>query len=319
MRLTLITAAMIAFLIAPDQAHIVTQLNKAAAEYQEELIAGTVHLRPEPHSYAGYSGPWLENYFMKEWSRREGTLARIYVPIAWTDCLLKGSLRDQVQKVLDSLDTAFTYFSVCQLDLAFDHPQLRLEVPQDVDFVLYSAGGASSVNARGLWKVVPVPLLKEELSPIGLVKNIAVSSQGSITHPLRQALYDTYHKKFLFLSNNKDWRTVLESSHFALCPRGFGHTSFRMYETIQLGTLPIYVWEGVKWLPYQELINWESFAIITEGSDIASLGDKIRAADTAAMQAALNKYKHMFTYNFTVQYIQNHISHLDTSSPSQVK
>ena len=290
--------------------------------YQAQLILATESLRPAQHTYAGYSGPWLENQFFQSfintWQVTRTPLRRIYVPIAWTDCLHKGSLREDVQDTLDGLNPIFDYFSVSQLDLAFGHPDLRLELPADLDFILYSAGGPPPgiAHRNSLLRVIPVPLLKEELVPTGLVKSIAVSSQSSLTHPLRREIYSAHWRNFLFLNPGDDWKVVLESSEFALAPRGFGITSFRMYEAIQLGTVPVYVWELEKWLPYQELVDWNSLAIIAEASDIASLTSLIQAANISLMQEALKAHKHMFTYNFTIQYIKDHVSHDNSKEPA---
>lgn len=48
------------------------------------------------------------------------------------------------------------------------------------------------------------------------------------------------------------WRDTLGGSILALAPRGFGATSFRLYEALQLGgaTVPVYVHDGRPWLPY---------------------------------------------------------------------
>ena len=294
--------------------------------YQADLIATTAHLRPGPHSYAGYSGPWLENVFFEAWQRQpnEASNSRLYLPIAWTDCLLKGNLREEMQAFLIRLNRAFSYYTVVQADMGFEHPGLLLRVPEHLDLVLYSAGGDLQRTNSHI-NVIPVPLLKEELEPVGIQKNIAVSSQGSGTHPLRQKLGEMYSKDFLILSPSTDWKTVLESSTFAISPRGFGATSFRMYEALQLGTIPVYIWEEQKWLPFEEIVDWNSFAIVVEASELSSLKEKIKSANVSAMQAQLLRHKHMFTYNFTVQYIVHHVSHpkeirerLSTFGPSSI-
>ena len=282
--------------------------------YQADLIATTAHFRPGPHSYAGYSGPWLENVFFEAWQRQPdgSSNSRLYLPIAWTDCLIKGNLREEMQAFLTNLNRAFSYFTVLQADMGFEHPGLRLSVPENLDLIMYSAGGDRQIS-NSHTNVIPVPLLKEELEPVGIRKNIAVSSQGSGTHPLRQKIGEMYSKDFLFLSPSTDWKTILESSTFAVSPRGFGATSFRMYEALQLGTIPIYIWEEQKWLPFQEIVDWNSFAIVVEGSEISTLKEKIESANASAMQANLSRHKHMFTYDYTVQYILHHVSHLHKS------
>lgn len=42
------------------------------------------------------------------------------------------------------------------------------------------------------------------------------------------------------------WEALIQGSVFHLCPRGNGPTSYRLYESLQAGTIPIYVWEEVR-------------------------------------------------------------------------
>ena len=273
------------------------------ATYQEELVSQTASLRPGWHSYAGYNGPWLENAFFKEWSKLKPRLTRVYIPVAWTDCMHTNRLKAAMQEVLTNLKPQFKYFTVLQADLGFNHDQLSLTVPSNIDFILFSSGGDSPPL-----NTVPVPLLKEELKPAGFGKTISVSFQASVhTHPIRQAIYDQFNDVYLFLGGEcNNWKMISESSNMSFCPRGFGTTSFRMFETLQLGTIPLYVWQHEKWLPFQEIIDWNEFAVVIEAEDIPTIPARLAQADIPSMMAALKRYHHMFTYNYTIHYILEH-------------
>ena len=43
-----------------------------------------------------------------------------------------------------------------------------------------------------------------------------------------------------------DWEALIRDSDFHLCPRGNGPTSYRLYESLQAETIPIYIWAGVR-------------------------------------------------------------------------
>ncbi|BDA48178.1 probable glycosyltransferase At5g20260 at C-terminar half [Coccomyxa sp. Obi] len=281
---------------------------RGARVYQDELILSTASLRPGAHTWAGYSGPWIENVFFHNWLLRKPQVSRIYLPIAWTDCLHKGVYRDEMQQVLNSLDPAYRYFSVMQLDRGLNHQDLRLLVPSGLDVLFFSAGGETSpLNA------IPIPLLKNSLEPSGHAKTISVSLQGSITHDVRKLLHDDFADKYLFLGVSENWKIISESSNFSFCPRGFGSTSFRLYETLQLGTIPIYVWEDDLWLPFQDIIDWNEFAIVVELKDRHLIPSKIAQADVERMTAAVKQHRGMFTYNFTVDYIFQRLLNEDNS------
>ena len=53
----------------------------------------------------------------------------------------------------------------------------------------------------------------------------------------------------------------IKESYFSICPRGYGPTSFRLYESIQMGTVPIYISDKF-FLPYIEFLDWSEFAIL---------------------------------------------------------
>ena len=42
-------------------------------------------------------------------------------------------------------------------------------------------------------------------------------------------------------------------------PRGYGPTSFRLYESIEMQSIPIYISDEFI-LPYSNIIDWENFA-----------------------------------------------------------
>ena len=71
---------------------------------------------------------------------------------------------------------------------------------------------------------------------------------------------------------------------FMVTPRGRGPTSFSIYETLELasiqgsGALPIYVWSGIKWLPYRPL--WDEFITTVEWKPVCNetIADIIQTA-----------------------------------------
>ena len=60
---------------------------------------------------------------------------------------------------------------------------------------------------------------------------------------------------------------VMSASKFSLCPRGYGTTSFRLYESFQLGTVPVYVSDDHA-LPWSDELDWEEFCVIIDDDHI---------------------------------------------------
>ncbi len=52
-----------------------------------------------------------------------------------------------------------------------------------------------------------------------------------------------------------DWEALIRDSDFHLCPRGNGPTSYRLYESLQAETIPIYIWAEVRSSCRQPCLN----------------------------------------------------------------
>jgi hypothetical protein len=52
-----------------------------------------------------------------------------------------------------------------------------------------------------------------------------------------------------------EWQAGMALSAYQLAPRGVGPTSFRLYEVLQMGLVPIYVWSDTRWLPYAPYVS----------------------------------------------------------------
>ena len=105
------------------------------------------------------------------------------------------------------------------------------------------------------------------------------------THPIRQVMYNKLQKcddyKFYIDTNWKpdrylDFREILFNSIFALAPRGFGPTSFRLYEAIEMGCIPIYIGDNF-WLPFENEIDWKKLALLIKHDEIDSIPERVNS------------------------------------------
>lgn len=66
------------------------------------------------------------------------------------------------------------------------------------------------------------------------------------------------------------------STLFNLAPPGWGKTSFRIGEVIQLGRIPIYVYDSVPWLPYAgSVFDIEQVGILCKEMEVDQMVEKI--------------------------------------------
>ena len=62
-------------------------------------------------------------------------------------------------------------------------------------------------------------------------------------------------------TNNLEKFENLIKSSFLFMSKGYGPASFRLYESIELGTVPVYISDDFV-LPFEEEINWTDFAVL---------------------------------------------------------
>ena len=118
-------------------------------------------------------------------------------------------------------------------------------------------------------------------------------------------------KQFSFY-NSVDFNTyknILNRSIFTLAPRGCGYTSFRIYEAILSGSIPIYIWENKKILPFEDILNWDEFSIIIHENDIEKLPTILKNSNINKLQENLHKVKQWFSFDKTFNYITDKLLH----------
>lgn len=211
-------------------------------------------------------------YFQKEQSlhAQSGEKADwFYLPIFWTrwhlnnDYAKKGlkALQVEVDRVLNKASKTFT---VCQYD---DGPVVGLGKTK----VFY----ASRKIANGQ----DIPLLASPhkipwLNP--RKKYLAVFSGRIMTHSIRKEMIDRCGEDKQFLIRNSDASTKsyvkdLLSAYVALCPRGYGGSSFRFYEAMQLGVVPFLIGD-IDTRPFKNQIDWNQISFYSkESKDIKKI------------------------------------------------
>ena len=232
-------------------------------------------LRPEP-SYPVYppyhQGKYIEDYFFDFYIKNKDQFdakGRTLIPVSWTTLYVENTPIN-IQEYLDQLDPNGAYFTVVQHDEG-----IRQRLPANT--LVFEAGG--------LGNGIPIPLVCSKFkNPFTYQsKTFFCSFVGSLTHPIRRALYDAYHDVghgYVFSAQNwsqqveherlQEFIKITANSEFALAPRGYGATSFRLYEVMQLGAIPVYV-SDKHWLPWQDELNWNDLCVIIKPEQIPSL------------------------------------------------
>jgi hypothetical protein len=257
--------------------------------------------RPKPNYpvYPPYHfGLYLEDYFINEWEKSEVNSDRDFIAVSWTSYYNNGCDRGTLQSYLNTLDKNKKYFVVCQHD---DAP--IEDLPPDT--LIFSAGG-NFLNKN----VIPIPLICSQIPEIPKSKkDIFCSFVGSNTHRIRQKIYEKYKNIFYFdqsnwqpsISNEKlnNFLNITTRSKFSLAPRGYGPTSFRLYEIFQLNSVPVYVSDR-HYLPWSDEIVWKDICVLiseNEINDIENILNNISEEKYNSMLKNINKiYSKYFTF-----------------------
>jgi hypothetical protein len=230
-----------------------------------------------------------------------------YLPIYWSAYHVstgygKNSL--VVGEFIKNLPRDRKFFTVCQ----YDDGTLVGDYCENRNVVVFGAGGIGDV---------PIPLLcaphPVEAKPDPLYFAAFVGSEK--THPIRSELKrefegrsDCFYGSKVFDSQQlRFFRDTMRDTLFALCPRGYGKTSFRLYEAIQIGCLPVVVYDK-PWLPFEDVFDWNNFAILCHRSEISGLYNRLKAISAEKiMQMRINlaALQSLFTVEITAQYVHD--------------
>jgi hypothetical protein len=123
--------------------------------------------------------------------------------------------------------------------------------------------------------------------------SLSIGFCGQNITPVRQAIIKKLQSSDIqtnFIIRNVGWpgieygktkETIIQEFYenmstniFNLCIRGGGNFSYRLYETMMMGRIPIIVDTDIV-LPYEDLINWSNSAVIIKEND-DNIVDKIK-------------------------------------------
>lgn len=216
---------------------------------------------------------------------------RNYLPIFWTAYWVNNNYGKKergintMQRYIDSLPRDKKYFTICQYD---DGPLVDFK---DLDIIVFGMSGGRIDY--------PIPLLCQ---PHGYrfdcKRDIFASFIGGDTHPIRRELVKQFagHNDCLVSLKKvqlKEYCHIMARSVFALCPRGYGKSSFRIAEAIQYGAIPVYISDDFV-LPYNMPFCGAADTILNNIYDYL----KRRSTPNAILsyQSAIEKNKHLYTY-----------------------
>jgi len=271
------------------------------------------------HSYhEQYSDPslsknlkWIEPYFYDYWMNRENKEnSLIYLPIFWT-CYYKfdsDSLgHEELKKfMMNNLDPDKKYFTVLQGSDGF---------LGDIPYNILTFASGTRVD-RGITIPLVSPYTDKYRSNIlntnrdifcsfiGII--VGTNDWNGIKSDMVERLEEDnkYYFRTLYYEETVE---IMKRSVFTLCPRGFGPTSYRLYEAIAFGSIPIYIWGEYNLLPYQNELNWDDFSVIVHYSDMDKIKDIIENMSVDEINRKREKLIELYDNYFSMDAVCRYI------------
>ena len=265
-----------------------------------------------------HKGQYLEEYFVSHFKNEKNT-GRYLIPIHWTavfnhkmgqgfhEGTENHRLRSRLKDLIASLPKDKKYFTVSTHDDApvGNYPE---------DCIHFYAGGNSQLGTNA------IPLICSEINDKpDNQKLIFCSFVGSATNPVRNKALQFFSNMNSYYINAFHWTPDVSSdkqklfleytsrSRFALCPRGYGATSYRLYEAMQLGAIPIYI-SDKHLLPWDDELDWKDFCIVVKEQDDYSQVDRhIKSLTETEVRNMQDKIKEIYGLYFTIPAVYNQI------------
>lgn len=284
-----------------------------------------------PHKAAGYSGPWIENVWINTFGKKLAANRRAGKPLSatfgpfvpllvpWTDLWVNANPERLIypssfKNVLKAaLRPSVIYVTVSQCDLGiYGNPPSSggsdFETSEMNNILVLSAGGYGHVA---------IPLLAGPLDRCEQRNNRSydVSFQGTIGHApklLRERMAEVLHNLSTrgevssWIGQSDNWKAVLCDSFLSMCPRGYGRSSYRLAESIQLGRVPVVIFSDVPWTPYPHL--YEKIGYVAKISEFEEFSQKLLQTSSAEILHREVLLANISKSHFTFAGVMNQIS-----------
>lgn len=287
------------------------------------LVAVPAELQqPSGYAYPAHQrGPDIEAFAIRWFAEHRPDLP--FVPVAWTQTYLRRrAFRPQpdAQMVLDSLDPTWRYFTVCLND-----DGILESVPSNV--TVFSAGGAGDAAIPMLCDPHPIRDCSRDLFCTFVGALTAPANNRTGVRPAMAAAMDGKPGVHLIdrTADVEAFELVMARSMFALCPRGYGRTSYRLYEAMQMGAVPVYVYDDPgPWLPWADVMDWSQLAVLCHVAELPGLYDRLAGMTAAAwcgMRAAIRAawLDHFTMDGMCRQIVRMMDTHLERDGPARTR
>lgn len=248
----------------------------------------------------------FEEWFFDRYNKADNKSDRVYLPVFPTSYQVNSrygndkSAMQRFERYFQQLDRRKKYFVICQYDDSI------LCKTFDLDVKIFGSGGGRID--------FPIPLMCQP-QPFTFEpdKSVFASFRGAMNHQVRHEMfaalkgiekYDVSDDKLPI----REYCELMAKSTFALCPRGYGQSSFRICEALQYGAIPVYISDHFI-IPFNKDFN--EYGVTIHSDQVHNL-DKILSAIPLCdiykkREAGKKAYAEMFSYEGCYKQIMENI------------
>ena len=214
-------------------------------DFEQFLLTHSEYLTDNPdEADFQWFQPYWNRYYCNHWGSNESV----------------GVLRAEI---LNLVSRNIPTFTICEYDIVDMQPSIDL-----CDMIVFTASRHSDNGC------IDIPLLCSPHRELPYKKNRKwlASFMGKFeTHGVREEMRQALQNRDdVYISKSKDTQAYIElmaDSYIALAPRGYGGQTFRFYEAMQFGCVPMLIGD-IDTRPFKRWIEWWEFSAYSSRGDI---------------------------------------------------
>lgn len=226
----------------------------------------------------------LEDQFY-DWALENEGPELYYLPIFWNKCHKNHLIIDRLEDIIGDIPHE-KIFTINTMELEWS------KILRNTKFQIFSGGSVRPYKYKNFHHI---PLIHGGKLSSTKSKNIHISFMGNLTSQLRQRSLDHLsdnHGLTVFPPYSKSYGDILASSYMSYCPGGVFDNTIRIYEAMQLGSVPlIYTREDIRC--FKDKIKWDEFSFWT--NDIKEV-EKIISSDYDLKEMGIKAQEAFYTH-----------------------
>lgn len=279
------------------------------AEYQRILNVTSYYRSWPPKRWSHYRGPWIEDAWISYFCC-EKPLSTFgpFIPlfITWFNIFKrdKPNYQTHLQNILKLLKKDFVYITVSSNDLGVEGLYKGHSTPLPKNLFIISASGKGHI---------PCLMHLEDIYPVSfLPQKYSIAFAGKLTRWQRKRIVNEskhYLGNNLYSNRTSDWLLRYRQSALIMSPRGYARGCFRTAEILQLGMIPVMIFDDYPWVPYiNSSFPWKDVGFVYLRKEIPQMAKMVKEISQKRikyMRSVILKYRNShFTLNATLNQIE---------------